>query len=1057
MPSAMSQSPASQRRAQLIREMARDLHRTRPASRSSRRSDPMADLTNTTFDPDNEAMMSTQRLDDDNISQQLPELRNSAKKYGRYNPPEPSFVIDTSAMGRAFPDFTQAGPSSTDSSSLPVEHGRQPGNADNGKSRRPGRSRDLSLDDDEDYSKQFSPCMIGDYQVMYTPPLTRPKASKRTADNVEDSILGNRPIRRASALQKEATRPSPPIAKAADYGSGGSRQGSSEQRRTLASMHARVRDENDASYISDDRPPTLNLTTRSTRFGAASNAKTHTAAGLPPMSNPKQVFTNVLPEETVQAQNNQTLQTNSGTVSSANPGTTQQSFMLPEMPNLSELVSGFFQDGTPVFSRQGKSLASRFASGTQNQQNGAMGPGYDNVAHLLTPEEERAIILSLQLLQDKVAELEHAQAEAQANIQDLQATNQALEREKAESKRLRRSDSALGTTDGSDAGDEAFRGPRKWIIEKTRLQSAVRALQEQVDSAIKNSTVSDIAVKNVTRERDSAVTQLGVAYLTTQQLKVENEQLIEENTRLRNRIAQFLAETNGDAEASVHVEEAPTTQVQPQILAEPQSLIQTVHNHQIPAAENSRQATSSRFSRRDDSQVDGHQQSRVSTTRGNIMPQPETNSYAGIDLSGRKRIKKTRMILEEYSESEKSDDSLHESAVVQSGLPNDPLPQETTADLSRELTMLSFIQTGDVAKLRKTLESERIARKQEHGQGSKPSRLTEDVTGTAPLDITGSVREQALPRKSSMRSTTGRTSRRGDDTIHTQTEFDQTIQSNISTTSHRRHSEQSLLEVRNRRQGRGMEEMTSAFIVPDITIRNPGAAEEGASRMSAAAQQVFDNLAQHNGKNCTVCKRVIEHGSTHDHYHSGKQTIKIPKPIPVSDRMPEPTEYEEEPTIRPSQPPPVALAKVIKAVEDELAHLKMKLSRYQVLYNQHDASLSQRKRKAVMDKISSLLKAVDAKADQVYQLYDVLEGQKAAGQEMSEDEFDMTIQSIGIDLEGMGLRGGDMPEEKPKDRKRNPWDLDTSESEGELPWEGIETTIETTGASVESRRRSWGA
>ena len=286
------------------------------------------------------------------------------------------------------------------------------------------------------------------------------------------------------------------------------------------------------------------------------------------------------------------------------------------------------------------------------------------------------------------------------------------------------------------------------------------------------------------------------------------------------------------------------------------------------------------------------------------------------------------------------------------------------------------------------------------------------------------------------------------------------MRSNASTTNHRRHSEQSLLEIRNRRQGRGMEEMTSAFIIPDITMRNPGATGEGASRLSTAAQQVVDTLAQHNGKNCTVCNRVIEHGSTHDHDRTGKQTIKVPKPIPVSDRMPEPAPYEEEPTIRPSQPPPVALAKVMKALEDELEHLKMKLSRYQVLYNQHDASLSQRKRKAIMEKIERLLKAVDAKADQVYQLYDVLEGQKAAGQEITEDEFEMTIQSIGIDLEGMGLRGGELPEDESntKERKRGPWDLDTSdESEGDLPWEGIETTIETTGASVESRRRSWGA
>ena len=328
----------------------------------------------------------------------------------------------------------------------------------------------------------------------------------------------------------------------------------------------------------------------------------------------------------------------------------------------------------------------------------------------------------------------------------------------------------------------------KLLINTLGLESTVRALREQLDSAIKNSTVSDLAIRNVTRERDSAVTQLSVAYLTTEELKAENEQLVGENDRLRKQLAQFLAMNDDNTHISTHVEEASRAKPQQQALPEPQKLIQTVDNHQNTVAENSRQTASSRFSRRDDSQVDVHQQSRISTTKGNTMRQPETNPGNPIDLSGRKRIKKTRMILEEYSESEKSEDSLHESAIVQSGQPDNFVPQETTADLSRELTMLSFLevgdphlpkttptnaaQTGDVAKLRKTLEAERIARKQQSGQVNKPSRSTEDVTGTARLDITGSVKEQTLPRRSSMKSTTGRTSR-GDDTIHTQTEFDQ--------------------------------------------------------------------------------------------------------------------------------------------------------------------------------------------------------------------------------------------------------------------------------------------
>jgi hypothetical protein len=321
------------------------------------------------------------------------------------------------------------------------------------------------------------------------------------------------------------------------------------------------------------------------------------------------------------------------------------------------------------------------------------------------------------------------------------------------------------------------------------LESTIRTLQEQADSANRKCTISDIAIKNVTQERDSAVTQLSVAYLTTEQLKAENEQLIQENSRLLKQLAQFMTIDHDDTHASEQVDNDQRAKLQRQALSEPHSLIETGDDHQHTAAQTTRQSASNKFSRRDESQVDDHPQSRFSTVKAATVPQPETTSGAKIDVSGRKRIKKTRMILEEYSESEKSDDSLNESGIVQSARPNSYMPQEAgDADASKDLTMLSFLevsdsrlpktstnimQTGDIAKLRKTLEEERMARKPQRGLSSKPAQSTNDVTGTAPVDIAGSVKEQALPRKSSMKSTTGRPSRRGDDTIHTQTEFDQ--------------------------------------------------------------------------------------------------------------------------------------------------------------------------------------------------------------------------------------------------------------------------------------------
>ena len=454
----MAQSPNSDHRARLIREMSRDPGRTRPSSRSSKGSSNKAESTTSDFDPGNEALMSTQRLE--NTTQRLPELRASAQKYGRYNRPEPDYAINTSAIGRAFPDFSQGGISS-DEESMSIEIGRGLPKGENRKSDSLARSGDYSNIGDN--SLDYSPAMVGNYQVMSTPPKRPGQNTKRSSN---DSMRRNAQVRRASSLQNGNVEPSPPAAKATDYGSAGSRHSSTEQRRTLGSIHARVAGEAD-SDVSDDRPPTLNLTARNTRFGSGRSGRLPVTTSLPAKFNSTQGFVTAAVQGTGPKQPVSKAPVTNGTLSSINPGT-QQSFMLPDMPNISELVSGIFEDGTPVFSRHGKSRASRFSTATRSQKAGVRMPSHARLEEIPVPEDEQAIFMSLQLLQDKVASLENGMADAEATIQELRALNQALEDEKKETKRFRRSDSALGTSGGSDAGDEAGHVQRKWIIEKTR-------------------------------------------------------------------------------------------------------------------------------------------------------------------------------------------------------------------------------------------------------------------------------------------------------------------------------------------------------------------------------------------------------------------------------------------------------------------------------------------------------------------------------------------------------------------------------------------------------------
>ena len=454
----MTGSTSSKQRAQLIREMSKDMNRTRNSTASSRQSLDLASPqpTLSDFDPDNEAIMSTRQLDSN--APQLPELRASAQKYSRFTRPEPDFAINTSAIGRAFPDFSQGGTSSDDDSlSIEIGRGLKKRNSNKvGRSNEYSSNAQLSLDGD---SMDFSAPMIGNYEVTGTPPLAQRQSSKKTDEAPHGSSRRDVSVRRPSGLQKEITGPSPPPSKTRDYGSGESRKGSEENRRTLSSMHARVRDENERSRLSEERPPTLDLTARNTRFSNVKGQHTASNVTMPTKFTSKQGLLQSLAPRS--KKNPQTVSTPQGT---------QQSFMLPDLPNISELVSGVYEDGTPVFSRHGKSRASRFTSAsghTGNRQD------YVGVNEIPVPADEQAIFLSLKLLQDKVATLEKSKAEAENVVQDLQQRNRTLESEKTDRRRALRSDSALGITD-SDGGNEDGGSQRKLLIEKNRKRKLVR-------------------------------------------------------------------------------------------------------------------------------------------------------------------------------------------------------------------------------------------------------------------------------------------------------------------------------------------------------------------------------------------------------------------------------------------------------------------------------------------------------------------------------------------------------------------------------------------------------
>ena len=433
----MAESPTSQRRTNLIRQMARDLQKSRPISISSRVSDTASNIDNQSttseFNPSTSGLGSTRNMDEQ--SQELPQPRIDAQEYR----PRPSalnadYKINTSALGRAFPNLSRSGSERDDDSSRSIEIGRgyqNRGNMDDGRS-----SQTLGND-----SKL---------------PLRDPTSKK------EDTSLKRVLEARRRSLEKETSRASPPTVKATDFISSGSRQSS------RGDTPLQEPDEENFTQFSDDRPSTVNITSQSSRFGMTTNTQGLAPGYLPRnFASSKGFLRNLTSRQSSNASGKQT-QPNNATLTNTNQSTTH-SHVVPDMPTISELVSGIFEDGTPMFSRTAKARATsgstRFAPAQQGRKSRF---GHYPVGEIAVPEEEEAIFVSLKLLQEKIADLEVKRSEQEARIQNLQDKNKVLEAEKVERKRMSSRDSGIGHTSGSDADDDFARKSRTTIIERTR-------------------------------------------------------------------------------------------------------------------------------------------------------------------------------------------------------------------------------------------------------------------------------------------------------------------------------------------------------------------------------------------------------------------------------------------------------------------------------------------------------------------------------------------------------------------------------------------------------------
>ena len=415
------------------------------------------------FDPDNEAVFSTRQLED--VSRRMSRRDEGRRSPDRYSYAEEDRDIGLpDAVADSYPAVTHPDAEGLDNMSDSIEIGR-------------GQRRDARPSAAGFRPDNFSSDMLG-HMAEDT------KHSFQGVDIHEDpdqspALPSGFPVRGESAARrKPKTHPSNDLfavedkendhlrmglAKTADYGSRHGSHESDAQRTRAKAMNATVSDgdgDDNASLLSDGRPATVDLTWRSTRFGRAKQRAASAAAPpkytLPPPAESRNTRKPALNPQTHMAKSDKR-----NDAMASNTVTTQYSYLLPDLPNLTELVSGVYQDGTPVFSRHGPAR-SRFGSLNRRPDEARSGHNHAAIESLPVPSEERAILVSLRLLQDKVAELERERADDERVMGDLRAEVKRLKTEKKDRGRRLRADSALGLVDsGSGSGSDGGAGGKK--------------------------------------------------------------------------------------------------------------------------------------------------------------------------------------------------------------------------------------------------------------------------------------------------------------------------------------------------------------------------------------------------------------------------------------------------------------------------------------------------------------------------------------------------------------------------------------------------------------------
>ncbi|KJR82171.1 uncharacterized protein SPSK_02992 [Sporothrix schenckii 1099-18] len=149
-------------------------------------------------------------------------------------------------------------------------------------------------------------------------------------------------------------------------------------------------------------------------------------------------------------------------------------------------------------------------------------------------------------------------------------------------------------------------------------------------------------------------------------------------------------------------------------------------------------------------------------------------------------------------------------------------------------------------------------------------------------------------------------------------------------------------------------------------------------------------ICKHNRVNCVVCCQNA--GPVGE---NAKVTVAVPRPIQPGQPTSSNTAGRRNDILPdPSMDPGSALAYVMKLLDDERRHLWMQILAMRKSGETEEALNDKQRPRRVLREAEELWNAYVLKVEQLNRLDDVLAGQRAAGQDMTREEIDVTITRI---------------------------------------------------------------